>query len=186
VGIDILGPNGDGDREGPTPNDACNAEGGGTGSLSNDGANYPVLTAASSSGGLTNVEGTLNSRPNRTYRIEFFASATCDASGHGEGTAFLGSTSVSTDANCNATINATLPAPVPDGQLITATATDPDGNTSEFSACLAVCVSLRLLDPHLARSCSRAKASPAKPTSSKRTAIFRRRMRRSGTPQSLT
>ena len=31
------------------------------------------------------VEGTLNSRPNATYRIEYFASQSCDPSGNGEG-----------------------------------------------------------------------------------------------------
>src|SRR5205814_2091386 len=37
-----------------------------------------------------------------------------------------------TDGSCSATINATLPVNV-GGETITATATDPDGNTSEFS-----------------------------------------------------
>ena len=35
---------------------------------------------------------------------------------------------------CNATINASFPVALPTGRVITATATDPNGNTSEFSA----------------------------------------------------
>ncbi len=45
---------------------------------------------------------------------------------------------VITDGNCNAPINVTFQANVPVGHVITATATDPGGNTSEFSACVPV------------------------------------------------
>ncbi len=51
----------------------------------------------------------------------------------------VGEVSVTTDASCNASF--TTPVPVvdaPAGQFITATATDPAGNTSEFSACVQV------------------------------------------------
>ena len=79
---------------GLTANDAGDGDGG-----ANNLQNFPVLTAAG--GG---VQGTLNSIPNTTFRIEFFGNTTCDASGNGEGTTFLGATSVTTDSTGNATI----------------------------------------------------------------------------------
>ena len=42
--------------------------------------NYPVLTQAVSGNG-TGVRGTLNSRPNDTFLLQFFANPTCDGSG---------------------------------------------------------------------------------------------------------
>jgi hypothetical protein len=46
----------------------------------------------------------------------------------------LGSDTVTTDATGNATFTSTLAAPVPIGELLTATATDLSaGDTSEFS-----------------------------------------------------
>ncbi len=50
--------------------------------------------------------------------------------------AYLGYTTVTTPAGSpyTATFSATLAAPVANGEYITATATDPAGNTSEFSA----------------------------------------------------
>src|SRR5581483_10599389 len=56
----------------------------------------------------------------------------------GEGRTFLGATDITTDANCDAVIDATVAGNVPTGEFITATATDPAGNTSEFSNCVAV------------------------------------------------
>ena len=47
---------------------------------------------------------------------------------------FFGTTSVNTDGNGNATINVIFPVSLPARRVVTATATDPDGNTSEFSA----------------------------------------------------
>ena len=92
--------------------------------------NFPVLSGVA--GG---VQGSLNSMPGQTFTIQFFGNAACDASGNGEGQTFLGSTSVTT----NATGNATIPLfTVPTGQIVTATATNATGNTSEFSACVTV------------------------------------------------
>jgi hypothetical protein len=46
---------------------------------------------------------------------------------------------VTTNASCTATIDATLPVGLPEGQsVVTATATDPGNNTSEFSQCVSV------------------------------------------------
>ena len=99
--------------------------------------NYPLLTSVTSAGGNTVVSGSLNSLPNKQFRIEFFFNIACDGSGFGEGKTFFGSTMVTTDANGNATISGTFPV-VPNGQYVTATATSPDNDTSEFSPCALV------------------------------------------------
>ena len=65
--------------------------------------------------------------------MTFFANSTADPSGYGEGQTYLGSATVTTDANGNATFQVTFKAAVPVGQVISATATDPIGNTSEFA-----------------------------------------------------
>jgi hypothetical protein len=117
----------------PVPNDACDADTG-----ANNLQNYPVLTTASSSGGSTNIQGTLNSTANTAFRIEFFSNASCDPSGNGEGQTFLGFTNVTTDGSCNASFNVTLPVAVSPQTRLTATATDPGNNTSEFSACTSL------------------------------------------------
>jgi uncharacterized repeat protein (TIGR01451 family) len=128
LGIDIS------DDAGITPNDLCDGDVG-----ANNLQNFPVLTSASSSGGNTTIVGTLNSTQGTTFRIEFFSSATCDPSGNGEGQTFIGFTTVSTlPAICDAAINVTLPVAVAVGNVITATATDPSNNTSEFSHCVTV------------------------------------------------
>lgn len=125
---------------GPTPNDV------GDGDSDFDGGNrlqnYPVLTAAASGWSETAVTGTLNSEPNMGYHLEFFANASCDPSGYGEGETYLGYTDVITDGSGNVTFAVNLAASVPVGHFISATATHqggwPGGNTSEFSACQPV------------------------------------------------
>jgi hypothetical protein len=100
--------------------------------------NYPVLSAASS-GPTPNILGTLNSTPSTTFFIDVYANPSADPSGHGQGEYYLGSTIVSTNASGNASFNANLSAAsipggvLPSGWAISATATDPAGNTSEFS-----------------------------------------------------
>jgi hypothetical protein len=100
--------------------------------------NFPILTAAWNVGSTTLIQGSLDSRSNTTYRIEFFLNITCHGSGFGPGRAFLDASTVTTDPSGQATIAFNHPVPIPIGQFITATATDPGGNTSEFSPCLAV------------------------------------------------
>src|SRR5205085_2540161 len=58
-------------------------------------------------------------------------------SGYGEGRVYLGSTTVTTDPKtCLADFSVTFPVATA-GQVITATATDDNGNTSEFAQALA-------------------------------------------------
>lgn len=95
--------------------------------------NFPVLTSAVL-GVSTQVGGTLNSAASTAFRIEFFANTSTAR----EGLNFVGAVNVTTDGSGNATITAVLPAIIPAGQHITATATDPSGNTSEFSSSVLV------------------------------------------------
>jgi hypothetical protein len=118
---------------GITDNDTCDTDIG-----PNNLQNYPVLTSATSSLGRTTIQGSLNSAPNTAFRIEFFDNHQCHPSGNGSGEAFIGSTDVMTDGNCDAPISVTLDVTVETGHVITATTTDPTGNTSEFSACVRV------------------------------------------------
>ena len=99
--------------------------------------NFPLLSAATVSGTVTTILGTLNSSANTTFRLEFFSNAACDGSGNGEGQTLLGSMSVTTDGTGNASFTASMPLTTV-GSAVTATATDPNNNTSEFSACRAV------------------------------------------------
>ncbi len=102
----------------------------------NDLQNYPVLTTAAFNGDFLNANGTLNSIANTTFRLEFFSNPACDASGHGQGKTFLGTQNVTTDGSGNSTpFAASFPDSDISARAISATATDPAGNTSEFSAC---------------------------------------------------
>ncbi len=124
LGIDL-------DVMGLTTNDAGDVDTGG-----NNVQNFPVLTADLK--GSTIIEGTLNSAPSTEFRLEFFSNSACDPTGHGEGESFLGSTMVTTDGGGDVSFTVTFPPTLAAGTSITATATDPSNNTSEFSQCAAV------------------------------------------------
>ncbi|HYU99728.1 MAG TPA: Calx-beta domain-containing protein, partial [Pyrinomonadaceae bacterium] len=96
--------------------------------------NFPVLTSAVSLGGNTTIQGTLNSTSNTQCSVDLYANNTSDASGNGEGQNFITSTTVTTNGSGDASFTLTVPSNTVGGQFITATATDPGGNTSEFSA----------------------------------------------------
>ena len=110
--------------DGVTANDPKDADTGPNGLQ-----NFPVLTSVTGSG----VEGTLSSAPNADYTIQFFANASCDPSGYGEGQTLIQTAVVSTNAAGSVSFGASMT--VPPGQAVTATATDAAGNTSEFSPC---------------------------------------------------
>jgi hypothetical protein len=119
---------------GVTPNDPGDVDIGGNGLQ-----NFPVLQSAVTTGSALMVQGTLDSSLADQFKVEFFASPSCDPSGFGEGATFLGSTLVTTDGAGHASFAQTLPAAVAVGAKATATTTRlSTGDTSEFSACLAV------------------------------------------------
>ncbi|GEM_PF-1010211 len=110
--------------DGVTENDPGDADAG-----PNNLQNFPVL-AQGPNGSLI---CSLNSTPNRSFRIEFFASDAADPSGYGEGEVFIASQNVTTDASGNVNFTFTPPQ-TPGKPVITATATDNQtGDTSEFS-----------------------------------------------------
>ncbi len=124
LGID-LGPTG------VTPNDPGDADTG-----ANELQNYPVLTNVTASWTSTFIQGSLNSRPNSTFQIDYYNSPMANLSGFGEGKTYLGSVSLSTDANGNAAFHVSFPFSIPANSYVTATATDPANNTSEFGYAL--------------------------------------------------
>jgi titin len=104
--------------------------------LLNNGNNNqpaPTLTSAQSGGGVVTIQGTFSGQPLTTYTLEFFANPTASLSGFGQGEDFLFSVTVTTDMNGNANFTLSGAAVVPVGWFVTATATDPGNNTSEFS-----------------------------------------------------
>ena len=97
--------------------------------------NYPVLNVPQVTSNSTALSGTISSpnNPGTTIRIEFFASTGADPTGYGQGETFLGAVTVTTNAAGQATFSLTLTTRLPAGTVISATATDATGNTSEFA-----------------------------------------------------
>jgi hypothetical protein len=93
----------------------------------------PTLTVATADGTNVLVAGTLTSTPSTTFLLEFFELTSPDPSGFGEGDALFASSPVSTDPLGHASFNFAMNGGGTVGHFISATATDPAGNTSQFS-----------------------------------------------------
>ncbi len=76
--------------------------------------------------------------PYAEFRLEFFVNSDSDPSGYGEGMVYLGTSQVWTDENGQGYFQEGFTHSVPPGYCISATATDPDGTTWEFSNCVVV------------------------------------------------
>jgi hypothetical protein len=135
LGIDL-------DNDGPSPNDAGDADGGG-----NLDQNYPELSSVTPLGpeSGTHIQGHLHSAPSTTYDVDFFSSPACLPRPRDfyQGQTYLGSHQVTTDGSGNAMIDVMLGPTVAPGDVVTATATDPNGNTSEFSHRLPFSIDVR-------------------------------------------
>ncbi len=118
----------------PTFNDLGDADDG-----PNAYQNFPLITSAVSNlngaPGTTTIVGRLNSTPSNDFTIDFYSNPACVGRPQDflEGKTYLGADTVTTDGSGNAIINTVLPLVLEPGARVTATATDPDGNTSEFS-----------------------------------------------------
>jgi CSLREA domain-containing protein len=103
----------------------------------NNYQNYPVLTLATSDGSTTRLVGTLESETSQSYTIDVFANETCHPNFFGGGKNYVGSFSVTTDANGLADFDESLSTGATEPLGITVTATGSNG-TSEFSYCRPV------------------------------------------------
>jgi hypothetical protein len=91
--------------------------------------NFPILLTAA--GG--QLEGVLQgSSPDTTFRIDVYASGSYGPGGAGEAEVYLGSMQVTTDSQGRVIFSIPF-SPPPGLPIVTATATDPQGNTSEVS-----------------------------------------------------
>ncbi|HEV3343739.1 MAG TPA: right-handed parallel beta-helix repeat-containing protein [Pirellulales bacterium] len=93
----------------------------------------PVLSSVTTGPLAIQVSGTLTSKPKTAFTIEFFASDTTGPSGR----IFLGLLKVKTNVAGLAAFTFNHPLPPAGANFITATATDPTNNTSEFSAAMS-------------------------------------------------
>ena len=143
LGIDLDGGEGfsNPDADGVTANDRKDRDTG-----PNNLQNFPRLTFVTTADpGITTIKGTLNSRPRKTFLIQFFSSETKNSAGFAEGKTFVGQLTKKT--NRDGKLSFSLRTVLPTGQnLVTATATRLDTSTvpaspietSEFSAAKAV------------------------------------------------
>jgi hypothetical protein len=123
--FDNGGPGIDLGNDGPTPNDVDDADMG-----ANNLQNYPVLTSARTGRSATIISGNLDSAPDQTFLIQLFS----NPGGTDEGRKLIGQVRVTTNGNGDASFKYSPKSKVEAGRTITATATGPGGNTSEFSA----------------------------------------------------
>ena len=98
----------------------------------NDEQASPLLTLLQTTDEGVTISGTLNTAPDETFRVEFFANPA--GSDPVEGETYLGFLNVTTDDEGDASFTDTFSASQAGNDVISATATDPSTNTSEFSS----------------------------------------------------
>jgi CSLREA domain-containing protein len=94
----------------------------------------PILVNAIPQANGTLLQGLLAGRANTTFNLQFFSNPVCDASNFGEGQNLVSQALVTTDISGTANISTTVQA-LSGIQFVSATSTDPNGNTSAFAQC---------------------------------------------------
>ena len=127
LGIDLLG------AVGPSANDPGDPDTG-----ANNLQNFPIIQSVEHlgpQGAGTRIVGKLNSAPATAFDLDFYSNPVCSTFPREfiEGEVYLGSSQVTTDGNGDAAFDVTFPVATEAGARISVTATDPLGNTSEFS-----------------------------------------------------
>jgi hypothetical protein len=101
----------------------------------NNFQNYPVLGLVTAAANSLSIAGSLNALPNQDYALDFYATAAAaaDPSSHGGASSYLGSMIVTTFEAGNVSFVYDYAASLPLHEATTATATDAQGNISEFA-----------------------------------------------------
>ncbi|MBN4056894.1 T9SS type A sorting domain-containing protein [bacterium AH-315-J21] len=126
--------------KGVTENDIGDGDSG-----ANSLQNYPVIDSVKV-GLVSTIWGSLSSIGGQTYDIDIYLNDSCDTSGFGEGKKLIQSAPVFVDAAGTAEFAIQAVVTPSLGQFLSATATDRDGNTSEFSASIPALDFVRLID----------------------------------------
>jgi CSLREA domain-containing protein len=106
----------------------------------NDRLNFPTLANARTAGNTIAISGVYSATASRSFQLDFYKSAACDESGWGEGRTYLGSKFVQTTPAGSIAFTASFAGTGAASEVVTATATDTDGNTSELSECIGITV----------------------------------------------
>ena len=126
LGIDL-------NRDGPTMNDISEGD---ADTGPNQLQNYPIVTAFAAypynGGSDVHLNGRFKSTPNTRFHIEYFSNEVYDPTGFGEGQVWVGSIDLTSPDDGRIGWGTAFQPGVPVKNL-TMTATDPNGNTSEFS-----------------------------------------------------
>ncbi len=117
--------------DGVTENDQLDVDEG-----PNGHQNSPTLLSVVHELTSSTIHGNLHSTPLTEFRVNIFRSSSTTAAAEGEMP--IVNHSVTTDENGNAMFSVATTQTLSPGQVLTATATDPAGNTSEFSSGLVV------------------------------------------------
>ena len=131
--------------DGPTPNHSSPTTGFIAGAPNGD-QNFPVIASAtfvpdvSDSNGTLIVSGSLAADADSSYIIQLFANPAADQSGFGQGQTLVASFAMTTDGSGNLVFSESVATANLTGESISATATDPNGNTSEFAQDVTVAV----------------------------------------------
>lgn len=96
----------------------------------------PVLVAIERKGQMILRGGLADSASSTTFQLDVFANDSCTADGYGQGKRFLLGAEIATGIGGQGGFQTTTA--ISAEHLFTATATDPEGNTSEFSRCVAL------------------------------------------------
>ncbi len=136
LGIDLVAPFGR-EGDGVTPNDFADLDKGPNGLQ-----NFPEWHTEFSIlvDGAVRIDGRvpINATAQGTYQVDVYLNSSCDAPlGNGEGEIYY--TTVTTTDFADGWFQLEVPLGLlNNGRVLTATATAPDGSTSEFSACLGI------------------------------------------------
>jgi hypothetical protein len=132
IGIDL-------NDDGATANDLGDSDSG-----TNNLQNFPVVSSVTY-GASTTVAGVLNSTPSTTFQLDFYSSPGCSNFPREfvQGATYLGSAPATTDGSGSTAFNVAGLGATQSGNRISVTATDPDGNTSEFSQRLPFSINIQ-------------------------------------------